>query len=148
VHKGSTQTNNRSKLGFKSKGAKEPRMPWSGTPDCPMCHRTVSGAPGSYRIRLDSLGFSQRRSAIIHRTIWCATGLSGAPAVQRLPEQRSTATDTYKRYNAQTLHTEVRAAARGAPDSEQFLSGAAPDYSVPLHDKAPMVDSAQTLMVG
>jgi hypothetical protein len=31
---------------------------------------------------------------------------------------------------------EVRAVARGAPDSEQYLSGAAPDCPVPLEDKA------------
>jgi hypothetical protein len=148
VHKGSTQTNKRSKLGFKSKGAKEPRMPWSGAPDCPVCHRTVYGAPGPYRTKLSSLGFSQRRSAIIHQTVWCAAGLSGALADQRLPAQRSTAMDTCKRYSARKVHAEVRAAARGAPSSEQSLSGAAPDYSVPLEDKAPTVDSARTLMVG
>jgi hypothetical protein len=28
-----------------------------------------------------------------------------------------------------------RAAVRGAPDSEQYMSGAAPDYPVPLEDK-------------
>jgi hypothetical protein len=34
------------------------------------------------------------------------------------------------------VHVKVRAVARGAPDSEQYLSGAAPDCSVPLDDKA------------
>jgi hypothetical protein len=53
-------------------------------------------------------------------------------AEQRLPAQRSTATDAC---NA-TVHAEVRAAARGTPDSEQCLSGAAPDCPVPLEDKA------------
>jgi hypothetical protein len=48
---------------------------WSGAPD------TVrSGAPGPYRVQAATLGFSQARSAIIHRTVWCATGLSGEPA--------------------------------------------------------------------
>jgi hypothetical protein len=85
VHKGSTQTNKRSKLGFKKKEAKRNgREPWSGAPDCPVCHRTVSGAPGPYDFKLFTFGFLQRRSAIIHRTVWCATGLSGAPAEQRL----------------------------------------------------------------
>jgi hypothetical protein len=60
-------------------------------------------------------------------------------AKQRLPAQRSTATDTCQRYSARTVHAEVRAAARGAPDSEQYLSGAAPDCLVPLEDKAPTV---------
>jgi hypothetical protein len=52
----------------------------SGTPDCPVVHRTVSGA------RLDSgekvaLRKNRRRTAIIHWTVrWC-TGLSGEPTV-------------------------------------------------------------------
>jgi hypothetical protein len=74
VHKGSTQTNKRLKIGFKYKGAKKPRVPWSGAPDCPVCHRTVSGAPGPYTHELASLGFLLRRSAIIHRTVRCDSG--------------------------------------------------------------------------
>jgi hypothetical protein len=57
-------------------------------------------------------------------------------------------TDTCKRYSARTVRAEVRAAARGAPDSEQYLAGAAPDCPVPLEDKALTVETAQTLMVG
>jgi hypothetical protein len=34
------------------------------------------------------------------------------------------------------VRAEVRAIDRGAPDSEQCLSGAAPDCPVPLEDKA------------
>jgi hypothetical protein len=39
-------------------------------------------------------------------------------------------------YSAQTVRTEVKAVTRGAPNSEQSLSGAAPDCPVPLEDKA------------
>jgi hypothetical protein len=124
VHKGSTQTNKRSKLGFKSKGAKKPKVPWSGAQDCPVCHRTVSCAPGSYNSKLATFGFLRPCSSIIHRTVWCTTGLSGAPAEQRLPAQRSTAADTCERYSARTVRAEVRAAVRNASDSEQYLSGA------------------------
>ena len=46
MYKGSTQTNKRTKLGFKIKGAKEPRVPWSGAPDCPVGHRTVQCTSG------------------------------------------------------------------------------------------------------
>jgi hypothetical protein len=60
------------------------RVPWSGAPDCPVCHRTVSGAPGPYICELFTFGFLRHRSAIIHQTIQCATELSGAPAEQRL----------------------------------------------------------------
>jgi hypothetical protein len=37
---------------------------------------------------------------------------------------------------------------RGAPDSEQWLSGAAPDCPVPPEFGAPTVDCVRTLMVG
>jgi hypothetical protein len=77
-----------------------------GAPDCPVVHRTVSGAPGPVSvnrplsgldggIRLQFIGLSgessavksslsgkvQRRTAKIHWTVqWC-TGLSGEPTV-------------------------------------------------------------------
>jgi hypothetical protein len=84
------------------------KLPWSGAPDCPVCHRTVSGAPGtpsqslhlrefSEALRYNSLDCpvpqgratlnspaSDFRSAIIHRTCPVHTGLSGEPAEQRL----------------------------------------------------------------
>jgi hypothetical protein len=38
----------KSKERVQTKGAKlKRRQPWSGAPDCPVCHRTVSGAPGN-----------------------------------------------------------------------------------------------------
>jgi hypothetical protein len=58
----------------RSKGNRS--APWSGAPDCPVCHRTVSGAPGTVHSELYSFGFLRRSSAIIHRTVWCSTGLS------------------------------------------------------------------------
>jgi hypothetical protein len=51
----------------------------SGTPDCPMVHRTVSGAPGWALANWPLSGIRRRRTTIIHRTVrWC-TGLSGEP---------------------------------------------------------------------
>jgi hypothetical protein len=44
-----------------------------------------------------------------------------------------------QRYSARIVRAEVRAAARGAPDSAQYLSGAAPYCPVPQEDKAAMV---------
>jgi hypothetical protein len=53
----------------------------SGTPDCPVVHRTVSGVPGWSPVKRPLSGKDQRRTAIIHRTVrWC-TGLSGEPTV-------------------------------------------------------------------
>jgi hypothetical protein len=108
-------------------------VPWSGAPDCPVCHRTVSGAPGPYTSELFTFGFLQRRSAIIHRTVRCTSGAT---------------IDCTVPLTALQFAAEVRAEVRGAPDSEQCLSGAAPDYLVPLEDKAPTVDTARTLTVG
>jgi hypothetical protein len=62
----------------------KPSVLWSGAPDCPVCYRTVSGAPGPYRVEPATLRFQQAHSAIIHRTVRCATGLSGVPAEQQL----------------------------------------------------------------
>jgi hypothetical protein len=55
-----------------------------------VCHRTVSGAP-PHSVRctreanseLLTFGDSGSSSAIIHRTVWCSTVLSSAPAEQR-----------------------------------------------------------------
>jgi hypothetical protein len=51
---------------------------WSGAPDCPMCHRTVSGAPPDMsgvpedsNANLLPSGISRGDSAIIHRTVRC-----------------------------------------------------------------------------
>jgi hypothetical protein len=73
----------------RSKGNRS--APWSGATDCPLCHQTMSGAPpDSVRCTREEqlqtlhLRVSRRTSAIIHQTVWCATGLSGEPAEQRL----------------------------------------------------------------
>jgi hypothetical protein len=66
----------------RSKGNRS--APWSGAPDCPVHHQTVSGAPGRIDLKLFNFGFLRRSFAIIHRTIRWATGLSGVPAEQRL----------------------------------------------------------------
>jgi hypothetical protein len=100
-----------------------------------MCHRTVSGAPGPYRVQAATLGFSQARSAIIHRTVRCATGLSGEPA-----------DNVYLRATVDCKSTdEVNSAAaevRVAKSEGTGLSGVAPDCPVPQGDKAPTVDFA------
>jgi hypothetical protein len=49
--------------------------------------------------------------------------------------QRSTAKADLQVNSARTVRAEVRAAARGAPDSSQYMSGAALDCPVPLEDK-------------
>jgi hypothetical protein len=90
---------------------------WSGAPDCPVCHRTVSGAPRPYRVQPVTLGKTQTRSAIIHRTVRCASEQQLSSA------QRSTLTDE----QCSTVPQQK---------SEQQVRGA-PDCSMPQEDKAP-----------
>jgi hypothetical protein len=53
----------------------------SGTPDFPVVHRTVSGAPGWTPVKRSLSGNVLWRTAIIHRTVrWC-TRLFGEPTV-------------------------------------------------------------------
>jgi hypothetical protein len=72
-----------------------------------MTHRTVSGAPGPYRCELATLGKMEARSAIIHRTVQCATGLSGEPAEQRLP---APTVNSAKCYSEQQCRDRVKSA--------------------------------------
>jgi hypothetical protein len=44
---------------------------WSGAPDCPVCHQTVSGALEDSNSNSSPSGNSRGNSAIIHRTIRC-----------------------------------------------------------------------------
>jgi hypothetical protein len=54
-----------------------------GAPDCPVVHRTVSGAPGWLWSNWPLSRFRRRRMAKNHQTVrWC-TGLSGEPTVGR-----------------------------------------------------------------
>ena len=52
---------------------------WSGAPDCPVCHRTVSGAPEDSNSNSPPSGISRGTRAIIHRTVRCTPDMSGAP---------------------------------------------------------------------
>ena len=101
-------------------------MPWSGALDCPVCHRTVFGAPGPYRVQTTTLGFQPARSAIIHRTVWCTGGVTSTSCNSRLQKLK----------NRGTVRGRAERIVRGAPDTEQCLSSAAPDCPVPLEDKA------------
>jgi hypothetical protein len=100
--------------------------------------------PGPYDFKLATFGFQKSRSAIIHQTVQCATGLSGAPAEQRL----DSTTVACNVNSARTVRAEVRVAARDALDSAQYMFDAAPDCPVPPEDKAPTVETVRTLTVG
>jgi hypothetical protein len=119
--------------GSNERSNKNRRVPWSGTPDSVRCTRVD-------QLQLASFGFSGSLSAIIHWTIRCSTGLSGVPSGAKT----TTPTVVCKRwtvsYSARTAHAEVRAGVDGAPDSEQWLSGAPPDCPVAPLVRDPTVE--------
>jgi hypothetical protein len=101
-------------------------------PDSVRCTRVIN-------FELASFGNLGSHSAIIHRTVWCSTGLSGVPAEQRLLRANGRLQGTVKA-NSARLHTQKsEQAPEGAPDSEQDLSGAPPDCLLAQLSKAPTV---------
>jgi hypothetical protein len=98
---------------------------WTGAPDCPVCHRTMSGAPCSYKDKAATLGKIEPRSAIIHRTVRCVSGATATRSNGRLQKRV---------IDEQCTQSQSRRA-RGAPESEQYMSGGAPDCPVPQEDK-------------
>jgi hypothetical protein len=144
VHKGSIQTNKRSKLGFKSKGAKNQRVPWSGAPDCPVCHRTVSGAPGPYNSKLATLGFLRPRSNgrlrpnpngwvtwLAHRTVRCAhrqqPNPNGCLVVEGYKYPSTTSTPTIQSFI--TLHSIQEQSATLQDINQSHQSNQSPQFN-------------------
>jgi hypothetical protein len=85
----------------------------------------LSGAPCPYEDKPATLGKVELCSAIIHRTIRCATGATATRSNGRLQKRMT---------DEQCAQSQSRRV-RGAPDSEQNLSGGAPDCTVRQEDK-------------
>jgi hypothetical protein len=104
----------RKRVGWSSQDSEQ-----SGTPDCPVVHRTVSGAPGWFLANWPLSGIRRWRTAIIHRTVrWC-TGLSGEPTTASTTVDRQI---RGRRVFAPTVgrrHQTVRC----APDSVRCANG-------------------------
>jgi hypothetical protein len=110
--KGSQQTNTSQKKGFKTKEQSIPKaaLVWrtglSGVPpDSVQCTREIDA-------ELASFGNLGGRSAIIHRTIRCNTGLSGVPAEQRLFRANGHLQKALNAIQCAPARAEVRAGAR------------------------------------
>jgi hypothetical protein len=82
----------------------------------------LSGAPGPYRCQPATIENSRARSAIIHRTVWCANGATAICANGRLCTDEQYATVSRR--------------------SQSSVVRGAPDCPVPQEDKAPTVDPA------
>jgi hypothetical protein len=143
-------------------------VPWSGAPDCPVCHRTVSDAPlDSVRCtkglsaELFTFGNIQRRSAIIHRTVRCTPDSVRCPREERLWNSPASGihsaiihrtcpvSQRSNDYSAPTVtcysikcapeRAEVRHAQSGAPDTLQYMSGVPPDIQAGPAVRTPTV---------
>jgi hypothetical protein len=100
------------------------RLPWSGAPDCPVCHRTVSGAPPDsvqctreLQAKLFTFGNSQRRFAIIHRTVRCTTGQCP------VPQRRATLNSPASGFRSAIIHRTcpVHTGLSGEPAEQRLL---------------------------
>jgi hypothetical protein len=99
-------------------------------PDSVRCTRAL-------KAELFTFGKFRGRSAIIHRTVRCA---SGATATSR-------AKVDCNRTQCATVRARVRARAVGAPDSLQDLSGAPPDNPEAPQVRAPTVEPQRSANV-
>jgi hypothetical protein len=84
------------------------------SPDCPVYTRQCPVLQGSAASRTrQPRDFTSSRSAIIHRTVRCTSGVTTISAP----------TATCGAFNARSARAEGRRAHTGAPDNEQELSG-------------------------
>jgi hypothetical protein len=92
VHIGSTQTNKRSKLGFKSKGTKKPKVPWSGAPNSVRCTRTVQLRTLHLRVSQAALRYNSPDCPVCHQTVRCTKRSNGFQHNGRLQRTPANAT--------------------------------------------------------
>jgi hypothetical protein len=128
----------RSELGFKRKEQKKSRVPWSGAPDSVRCTKVDRPQTPHLRVSPGALRDNSSDCLVWHQTIRCTKQSNGYRRNGRL---HSALTELQ-------FAAEVRAGASGAPDSEQCMSGAAPDCPVHQDVRAPTVKTVRTLMVG
>jgi hypothetical protein len=103
-----------------------------------VCHRIVFGAPGWIDLKLFTFGFFQALSAIIHRTVWCAIGLSGAPSGATTIHTTVDCTVPWQSYSS-------RKKSEQAPEAHRTVNSACPVHQ---DVRAPTVKTVRTLTVG
>jgi hypothetical protein len=99
----------------------------------------LSGAPGSSTPNLPPSGIRGGRSAIIHQTVRCSTGLSGVPSGPTVVRANGRLQRYSEQWTVQLRAQKSEQAPEGAPDSEQWRSGAPPDCPVAPLSEAPTV---------
>jgi hypothetical protein len=108
-----------------------------GAPDCPVVHRTVSGAPGWRLVNWPLSGIRRRRTAKIHRTVRWRTGLSGGapdcPVSQRSAAQSARDAWPSQRSDGGTRLSGVHRTVSGAPTAPNLQRSAVPILESNLH---------------
>jgi hypothetical protein len=106
------------------------------SPDCPVFTGQCPVLQRNAAQELTSLGFLRRLLRYnspdmsgVHRTVRCILGATATSAP----------TATCSAFNARAARAEGRRAHTGAPDSEQFMSGAPPDIEAGPEVRTPMV---------
>jgi hypothetical protein len=135
----------RYEIGFKRKEQKKPKrtLVWrTGLSDVPpdsvRCTREDHPQTLHLRVSPGALHYNSPDCPMCHRTVWCTKRSNG---YSRNGQLHSALTELQ-------FTAEVRAGARGAPDSEQCLSGAASDCPMHQDVRAPTVETVRTLTVG
>jgi hypothetical protein len=121
---GSHIANQKDQVLSSNKGQKgNRRLLWSGAPDCPVCHRTVSGAPPDMsgapedsNANSPPSGISRGYSAIIHRTVRC-TPDSVRCAKEERPQELASFGNCQRpvRYNSPDCPVQLRSNGYFAP---------------------------------
>jgi hypothetical protein len=107
-------------------------------PDSVRCTRVDRPQTLHLRVSPGALRYSSPNCPVWHQTVRCTKRSNGYSRNGRL---HSALTEL-------EFAAEVRAGTRGVPDSEQCLSGAAPDCPVHQDVRAPTVETIKTLTVG
>jgi hypothetical protein len=113
---------------------------WSGAPDCPVCHqttqctRTVQSLNSRTRVSAGALRYNSPDCLICRQTVRCTSGAMTNSRNGRLQKPLSQMNSKEQCTQSQSRRV------RGAPDSEQEMSGVAPDCPMPQEDKARTVD--------
>jgi hypothetical protein len=169
VSKVHTQPIKRPNVGFNKRAKEQPKAPlvWH-TGLCPVHHRTMSGALEDSSSNLPPSGNSRGDSTIIHRTVRCTPDMSGAPTKSGLRNSPASGkhsgcsaiihrtcpvqlrsngyfapTATCRAFNVRAARVEVRRAHTGAPNTQQYMSGAPPNIQAGPEVRTPTVGIQQ-----
>jgi hypothetical protein len=95
-------------------------------PDSVRSTRTVQSPNNHSWVSTNALRYNSPDCTVCHRIVWCASGATATSRNGCLQKLK----------NRGTVRGRAERIVRGAPDTEQCLSSAAPDCPVPLEDKA------------